>query len=107
MCFYFDCRKYHKRHKRRIATPPLTVETGDSKHLQSKAFFWFGIFLEFYQTGTAFLLTVVTWNVYSIEGVEVVTYNNSLSLLFSVIGIVVILYTLNRIKNKKKYVRYG
>lgn len=105
--FFRDYQKRHKQSRKQAVKsipPPLRVETSGDKHLVSKRFFWFGIFMEFYQAGVAFLTTISTWRTFLINGVEIVTVHNLISLMFSVMGIIVIAYTINRIQNRRRYI---
>jgi len=75
--------------------------------VNAKVDFWFGICAMFFMAIMAFILTIDTWEVYSINNVEVVTYDNLDSLVFSIEGAGVIAYIIYRVKNRDKIIKRG
>jgi magnesium-transporting ATPase (P-type) len=78
-----------------------------SKHrsLWRKLFFGFTIGLTLVQAGMSFILFVGFWEVFSINGVNVVTYRDLISLLFAISGILLVVVTIRMIKNRHKYLK--
>jgi hypothetical protein len=72
------------------------------KEMRRRIWFWFGVGVELFQGATMFLVTIATWKVVVISGYEVVTYDNLISLLFSIMGVLVIVYAAYRIKNREE-----
>lgn len=68
--------------------------------INAKVDFWFGICIMVIIVIMAFLMTISTWAVYSVDGVEIVTYNNLVSLIFSIEGVGVITYIIYRVRNR-------
>jgi len=107
--FYTDYKKHHpkplKKEPRTLIPSPLKVETREETHLQSKRFFWLTVLMMFYQIIFGFLLAIFGWKAYVVNGVEVVIYDNLISLSYGFVSIIAILWTVNRIRNRAKYVK--
>jgi len=78
------------------------IPIGKETRLQIR--FWFSIIIEIVQAITAFIMTIATWEVVTINDVQVITYENIVSLIFSIMGIAVILFVIHMIMNKSKYI---
>jgi hypothetical protein len=68
-----------------------------------KIWFWFGIVMTFLQAVMAFILNVAVWETVEIEGHLVVTYENMVSFLFGIMGTLLIVFVVYRVKNREKY----
>ncbi len=68
---------------------------------------WFGICcgLTLVIAFSTFIMTAATWEYVEIEGHQVITYLNMISLTPSIIGVGTIFYVFNLIKNRKNYWR--
>jgi hypothetical protein len=73
--------------------------------MRQKIWFWFFVGLELLQALVAFSLTITTWEVVEIEGHQVITYEDLVSLLFSIGGILVIVYVIYMIRNRQSYMK--
>lgn len=71
---------------------------------RAEIWFWFSVFMELLQAGVAFVLNIVLWEYVTIEGHEVVTYQDLASLMFGGIGVVVVIHAAYLINNREKYI---
>ena len=71
---------------------------------RAEIWFWFSVFMQLLQAGIAFVLNIVFWEYVTIEGHEVVTYQNLVALLFGGMGFAVLIYVIYIIKNREKYI---
>lgn len=106
--FYTDYKKHHpKTSRKERVTPipsPLKVEAKEETHLQSKRVFWLTVFMMFYQIIFGFLLAIFSWNTFLVNGVEVVTYDDLFALFIGFVSVIATLWTINRIRNRAKFV---
>lgn len=70
----------------------------------SKVAFWSTLSLIVLDSIGCFLKAVQSWEVFSVDGVAIVTYNNLVSFGFSFVAAIMVLYTFYRIKNRKKII---
>jgi hypothetical protein len=75
-----------------------------SKAVLSKIIFWLLIYIESLEAFVALFLSVVTWEIYSVNGVAVVTYGNLRSILSGLIGALLIIYLIYQIRKRKKWI---
>jgi len=75
------------------------------KKTRQKIWFWFttGLFAVI-ALGT-FLMTAGTWQVAQVGGYQVITYDDMVSLTFSVMGILMIVYIIHMIRNREQYMK--
>jgi hypothetical protein len=63
--------------------------------------FWGVIALSFLFAGLGFLLTIGTWQEFTVSEIPVVTYSNLVSLSFSIMGTYLIVFTIRQISARK------
>ena len=68
-----------------------------------KVLFWSGVVIGLLQIGIGFFLTIAFWQVTTINGEGVITYNNVIASGFSVVSIAVIWYVIHLIRNRNEY----
>ncbi len=108
--FVFDYGKTHKKRRNKTKFPPLITEkiepkkpilkTSKAKIIISLLFFSLEIF-------EAFLFLVLSpffWEVYMINGVAVLTYNNGLLIIFFSFGLFLAVDVTRRLKNPKEII---
>ena len=72
------------------------------EEMRVKIWFWLtNAFIMFF-AGLSFFLNVVFWEPKTINGIEVVTYENLATFLYGIMGVSLIIYLVYRIKNKEK-----
>jgi magnesium-transporting ATPase (P-type) len=74
-----------------------------SQDSMNKVRFWFGVVAYSYQIVIAFLMNYVTWEFATINGIQVVTYRDLLSLANGIIGVVVIILMIIFIRRRNPY----
>ena len=65
--------------------------------------FWLSLVSLFLQSGTAFFINVITWEVVKINDVAVVTYENLISLFYGIMGCIIIIFVGWYVKNRNPY----
>jgi hypothetical protein len=73
------------------------------KQTLDRVSFWLGIIQLILMVGTTFYLSVITWEVVTIDGVNVVTYTNLISLYYGVLAVVSLIFAVWYVINKNPY----
>jgi len=68
-----------------------------------KANFFLDITIYLLMATISFSLNYITWEFTTVNGVQVVTYNNLISLIYGILGVVVIIFTIRYIRNRNPY----
>jgi phosphoglycerol transferase MdoB-like AlkP superfamily enzyme len=113
--FVWDYQKTHKKHKPKKVFPPLASETETAKlHEKPKAKLdrflkianWFFFLLEIFEATVFIILPPLTWKMFEVNGVPILTYYNGLAIAMFSLGLGLGLDVSRRVRNPKKIMEY-
>jgi hypothetical protein len=111
--FLWDYYKTHKKRKAKMAFPSLTIDTEVAKEVIPpkltkfyKFLNWFFFLLEVFEVFLFLILPPLVWQVFTINGVPVVTYQNGFWAMLFAFGLFLAVDVTRRIRNPKKIMEF-